>query len=177
MSSAEHADTLPRVRNVSIARAPWTLNVAWADGTKSRVDLTGLIYQSRHFRTFLEDPRAFRKVRVADFGGGIEWDNGLDYGADTLKTMADEQRPVTGADLQAFESERNLTTAETAGLLGVAVRTVRLYRDADALPQAVAMSVRNLRSNSTVFAAHYRPAGHRTQGRPKKEATPLRSAS
>jgi hypothetical protein len=71
----------------------------WADGTKERVDLTGLIYRSRHFRRFLDHPTAFRKVRVADFGGGIEWENGLDYGADTLKTMADEQRPVSGSDL------------------------------------------------------------------------------
>jgi hypothetical protein len=44
----------------------------WADGTKERVDLTGLIYRSRHFRRFLDHHAAFRKVRVADFGGGIE---------------------------------------------------------------------------------------------------------
>jgi hypothetical protein len=78
------------------------LNVTWADGGKSRVDLTGLIHRSRHFQIFLKGPAAFRRVYVADFGGGIEWENGLDYGADTLKMMADEQRPVTGADLVAF---------------------------------------------------------------------------
>jgi hypothetical protein len=136
-----------------------------------------IIYRSRHFRAFLDDPGAFRKVKVTSFGGGVEWDNGLDYSADTLKTMADEQRPVTGADLKAFESERKLSTLETANLLAVraprdgdhlavAVRTVRAYRIADVLPQSVAMSVRSLRSSSTVFAAHFRPAGHRTQGRP-----------
>src|SRR5712664_1997264 len=103
-SDERAADTLPRVRSVGAARAPWTLNVVWADGTKNRIDLTGLIHQSRHFRVFLDDPAAFRKVEVADFGGGIAWRNGLDYGADTLKTLADEQRPVTGADLAAFEA-------------------------------------------------------------------------
>ena len=31
-------DTLPRVKAVSAARAPWTLNVTWAHGGKDRVD-------------------------------------------------------------------------------------------------------------------------------------------
>jgi len=163
-------DELPRVRAVSAARAPWTLVIVWAHGEKSRVDLTGLINRSRHFRVFLDDPAAFRKVKVADFGGGVEWDNGLDYGADTLRMVADEQRPVTGADLVAFESEYGLSTAETASLLGVAVRTVRAYRVADELPQAVAIAIRAFWASDTVLDAHYRPVGHRTRGRPKREA-------
>jgi hypothetical protein len=85
-------DTLPRIKSVSAARAPWTINVTWVDGRKDRVDLTGLIHRSRHFRVFLDDPGAFRKVHMADFGGGIEWENGLDYGADTVKMLAEEQR-------------------------------------------------------------------------------------
>ena len=140
-------DTLPRVLSVRPARAPWTLNVAWHDGTKSSVDLTGLVHRSRHFRVFLDDRAAFRKVQVADFGGGIAWPNGLDYGADTLRMMADEQRPVTGADLVAFESDLGLSTAETAALLGLAERTVRAYRSAKKLPQSVAIAIRRIRAN------------------------------
>ncbi len=105
MNSAEEQamDTLPRVEAVAAARAPWTLDIAWADGAKHRVDLTGLVHRSRIFRVFLDQPDAFRKVQVADFGGGIAWENGLDYGADTLRTLAEEQRPMRGADLVAFE--------------------------------------------------------------------------
>jgi hypothetical protein len=147
------------------------LNIAWADGTKDRVDLTGLVHRSRHFRIFLDRPADFRKVSVADFGGGVEWENGLDYGADTLKMMADEQRPIRGADLSAFESELNLTTAETAVLLGLAERTVRAYRLAKELPQSVAIALRTIRASDTVLAAHYRPVGHHARGRPKKEDT------
>lgn len=164
------ADTLPRVKSVGAARAPWTLNVAWADGTKDRIDLTGLIHRSRHFRAFLDEAAAFRKVRVADFGGGIAWANGLDYGADTLRTMADEQRPVRGADLVAFESELALGTAETAAMLGLAERTVRAYRRAKELPQSVAIAIRAIRGSNTVLAAHYRPVGRRARGRPRKDA-------
>jgi hypothetical protein len=165
-------DTLPRIRSVSAARAPWMLNITWADGGKSRVDLTGLIHRSRHFQIFLKEPAAFRRIHVADFGGGIEWENGLDYGADTLKMMADEQRPVTGADLVAFESELDLGTAETAVLLGLAERSVRAYRTAKSLPQSVAIAMRAIRASNTILAAHYRPVGHRTRGRPKKDARP-----
>ena len=128
------------------------------------------MHRSRHFRVFLDQPAAFRKVRVADFGGGIEWENGLDYGADTLKVMAGEQRPMSGADLAAFESELDLSTAETAALLGLAERTVRAYRKAKRLPQSVAIAMRTIRASNTVLAAHYRSVGHRARGRPRKEA-------
>lgn len=165
-------DTLPRIKAVSAARAPWTINVTWADGTKDRVDMTGLIHRSRHFRVFLDRPTAFSKVSGAPFGAGIEWQNGLDYGADTLKMMADEQRPVSGADLAAFESELDLSTAETAALLGLAERTVRAYRRSKRLPQSVAIAIRTIRASNTVLAAHYRPVGQRGRGRPKKHAAP-----
>jgi DNA-binding transcriptional regulator YiaG len=95
---------------------------------------------------------------------------GLDYGADTLKMLADEQRPLSGSNLVAFESGLNLSTAETAALLGMSERTVRAYRAAKRLPQAVAIAIRAIRASRTVLAAHYRPAGHRLRGRPKKEA-------
>jgi hypothetical protein len=169
---SEQLDILPRIKSVSAAREPWTLTVTWADGTKDRVDLTGLIYQSRHFRVFLDHPTAFRSVRLADFGGGIEWENGLDYGADTLRMIADEQRPMTGADLITIESQLDLSTAETAALLGLAERTVRAYRMAKELPQSVAIAIRTIRASKTVLAAHYRPVGHRARGRPKKRAAP-----
>jgi hypothetical protein len=121
---------------------------------------------------FLGKPSTFRKARVVHFGAGIEWENGVDYGADTLKMMADEQRPVSGRDLAAFEQALNLSTAETPALLGLAERTVRAYRRAKRLPQSIAIVIRTLRASNTVFAAHYRPVGHRVRGRPKKRALP-----
>jgi Protein of unknown function (DUF2442) len=163
-------DLLPRVKAVGAARASWTINVVWSDGTKNRVDLTGLIHRSRHFYIVRDHPSDFRKVRIAPFGAGIEWENGLDYGADTLKMMADEQRPVTGADLVRFESNFSLSTSETAALLGMAERTVRAYRRAKRLPQSVSIAIRTIAASNTVLAAHYRPAGQRGRGRPKKRA-------
>jgi hypothetical protein len=169
MSLPEYVpERLPRVQSVSVAKTPWTLDVVWADGRKSRVDLTGLVHRSRHFRVFLDNPEAFRKVDVADYGGGVEWENGLDYGADTLKMVADEQRPMTGSDLREFESQHDLSTAETANLLGLAERTVRNYRAAAELPHAVAIAIRAFEASNTMLAAHYRPAGQPSVGRPKR---------
>jgi hypothetical protein len=68
--------------------------------------------------------------------------------------MADEQRSMTGADLITFESQLDLSTAETAALLGLAERTVRAYRMAKELPQSVAIAIRTIRASKTVLAAH-----------------------
>lgn len=159
-----------RVKAVAAGKKPFSLVVVWSDGSKSAVDLTGLIHRSRHFRVFIDDPAAFRKVAVANFGSGIGWANGLDYAADTLRVLATEQRPLSGEDLVAFQSRHDLNTAETANLLRVAERTVRAYRTATELPAPVAIALRRMDSNPTVLAAHYRPVGQRKRGRPKAEA-------
>ncbi len=162
--------TLPRVKAVAAAKAPLSLSIAWDDGTKSQVDLTGLVHSSRHFKVFAEDQAAFRRVKPVGYGSGIGWDNGLDYSAATLRVLAEQQQPLSGKHLAAFEKKHGLNTAETAALLDVAERTVRAYREADALPEPVAMALRALDRDPTVFAAHYRPVARRGRGRPAKEA-------
>ena len=164
-------DELPRVKQVSAGKRPWSVNVRWKDGSESHIDLTGLIHRSRHFRRFLEDPLAFRKIKVVDWGAAIGWENGLDYSADTLRTIADEQRPLSGVDLLAFEAKHNLNSAETANLFDVSERTIREYRSAEILPQPVALALRAMLANSAVLDAHYRPATRRPRGRPKKSVS------
>jgi hypothetical protein len=163
------SSALPRIVTVAaVKRAPFSLDVAWGDGTKSRIDLTGLVHTSRHFKVFADDPAAFRRVRVVGYGSGIAWANGLDYSAATLRTMADEQQQLGGGDLAAFERKHGLNVAETAALLHIAERTVRAYRAADTLPETIAIALRALESDATVFAAHYRPVARRSRGRPKR---------
>jgi hypothetical protein len=163
----KQGDDLPRVKSIRVGKSAWTLDVVWMDGQRQIVDLTGLVHRSRHFRRFLLDPPAFRKVKVVDWGAGIGWDNGLDYAADTLKTMAEEQQVLSGKDLRAFEAANDLNTAETAGLLDVSERTIREYRTARHLPQSVALALRAMRSSTVVLDAHYRPVKRRPRGRPK----------
>ena len=158
---------LPRIKAVSPGRAPLTLKVEWADGEKSKVDLTGLVHQSRHFQGFAEDPVAFRQVKPDEFGTGIEWENGLDYSARTLKTLADEQKPVPGKYLKKFEVTYSLSTDETAKLLDVTPRTIKNWRKAPELPRTVYITLRRFEHDPTAFAAFYRPIKSRPRGRPK----------
>src|ERR1700761_5649313 len=163
-------DTLPRVKSVTASKKGWSLEVVWTDNRKSRVDFTGLVHRSKHFRIFVDDPKAFQKVTPVNYGSGIGWDNGLDYSAITLQTLAEEQRPMKGRDLIAFEEKHDLNTAEMAALLEVAERTVRAYKASDTLPSTIAMSLRSLDADPARFAAHYKPIERRERGRPKKIA-------
>ena len=164
-------DSLARVKAVSATKRPFSLTVTWDNGKKSTVDLTGLVHRSRHFQVFIGDPVAFRKVSVVNFGSGIGWANGLDYAAETLKLLANEQRPLGGDYLVEFQARYDLNVAETAHLLRIAERTVRAYRTAAELPAPIAISLRRMDSDPTVFAAHYRPIERRKRGRPKAQAS------
>lgn len=167
---ARAADLLPRIKSISPGRQPLSLKVEWADGEKSKVDLTGLVHRSRHFHVFADDPKAFARVKPDEFGTGIEWDNGLDYGARTLRILADEQKPVTGTYLRKFEASHGLSTDETAKLLDVTPRTVVNWRKSSALPRTVYITLRRFEYDETAFAAFYRPIKPRPRGRPKAKA-------
>jgi hypothetical protein len=162
---AKPVDKLPRIKSVKAGK-DWTLQVTWDDGSRDRVDLTGLVTRSRHFRAFLDDPAVFGEVQVAHYGSALAWPNGLDYGADTLKVMAEEQRAFSGEDLTRFAKDYQLNAAELALLLDVTERTIRKYRGLARLPNAIALALRAFRSNRTIFDAHYRPIVRRPPGRP-----------
>ena len=162
-------EKLATLKSASAGRKPLTLNLVWVDGGRDSVDLTGIVHRSRHFEVYAGNQAAFRSVSVTEFGGGVEWTNGLDYSATGLKLLADEQRPMSGRELSAFEAENGLNTAETSALLGIAERTVRAYRHEKALPATVAITLRAMRANKALLAAHYRPIP-RPMGRPRKSA-------
>jgi hypothetical protein len=163
-------EKLPRVKSVTAGKKGWILHVVWSDGGKSRIDLTGLVHRSKHFRVFIDDLKAFHKVAPVNFGSGIGWENGLDYSATTLRTLAEEQRPMKGKELASFAKKHALNTAEVAGLLEIAERTLRAYKTADVLPTTIAMSLRSLDADPARFAAHFRPVERRERGRPRKVA-------
>ncbi|HEY4115258.1 MAG TPA: DUF2442 domain-containing protein [Rhizomicrobium sp.] len=166
-------DNLPRVKSAAAGKR-FTLNVEWRDGTRAKVDLTGLVHSSRHFRTFADDPEAFRHVKPDEFGTGIEWDNGLDYSAASLKTLADEQKPMSGTHLRRFEAARGLNTHETARLFDVTDRTIQALRKASELPAQFSIALRRFQKDPTIFAAHYRPIAVKPRGRPKVSASDRR---
>ncbi len=66
------------------------LRVTWDDGVTRDVDVTDLL--SGHvLLDMLNIPEVFADVSVVEWGGGVEWRNGADFSAQTLRMHSDEQ--------------------------------------------------------------------------------------
>jgi len=157
--------TLRRIESVSV-EAPCLLRIVWHDGGTDTIDMTGAIRGLDLFAP-LRDPAAFAQVEVIDYGSGIEWSNGIDYSADSLANLAEEQCEMTGADFRRWQAEMGLSLQETADLFGWSLSTVKSYRRARTLPIAVQIACRAMRRDRETFLARYRP---RLAGRPRRSA-------
>jgi len=74
---------------VSVA-APGMLTVSWNDGVTRVVDLRSRLV--RHpVLEMLNVPEVFRDVSVVPGGGGVEWANGADFSARSLRLWSDEE--------------------------------------------------------------------------------------
>jgi predicted DNA-binding transcriptional regulator AlpA len=127
------------------------------------LDLTGLIARSRHFAPLIDDAATFAKAEIVEDGLGVAWPvqtkwGRLDVSASTLRRIAEEQQPMTGADFARWRTALGLSLTEAAKLLGVGRRTVMSYVKKDALPPVVAIACRALARDKNVLAAHFVPA-------------------
>jgi DNA-binding XRE family transcriptional regulator len=124
--------------------------------------LTGLIARSAHFAPLMNVPVSFAKVAIIEDGLGVAWPiqtkwGQLDVSASTLRRIAEEQEPMTGADFAEWRTELGLSLTEAAKLLGVGRRTVMGYLKKDELPPVVAIACRALARDKHLLAAHYVP--------------------
>ncbi|HUB94413.1 MAG TPA: hypothetical protein VL993_00760 [Stellaceae bacterium] len=142
-----------------------TLRVHFAaDGRDYDLDMTGFFARSAHFAPLLSDAEAFASVSIVENGLGVAWPvetrwGPLDVSADTLRRIAEEQQPMTGADFSAWRTKLGLSLTEAAKLLGLGRRTIMGYLKKDELPSVVAIACRALARDKSVLAAHYVPAG------------------
>lgn len=156
-------DDIPKIRTARPAGGH-TLRVLFAGERKAyHVDLTGLLARSRHFAPLLQDEKAFSKVEVADDGIGVAWPietkwGRLDLSSSTLRRIAEEQQPMTGAAFAEWRTKLGLSLTEAAQLLGVSRRTIMEYLKKDELPAIVAIACRALARDKNLLAAHYVPA-------------------
>jgi hypothetical protein len=156
-------DDMPRVTKVRAA-GPGALRVRFAGDRREReVDLTGLMARSTHFAPLMDDPDAFGQGRIVEGGLGVGWPmrtkwGRLDLSAETLRRIADEQEPMTGADFARWRQELELSLSEAAKVLGVGRRTITGYLKKDRLPPIVAIACRALARDKHLLAAHYVPA-------------------
>jgi DNA-binding transcriptional regulator YiaG len=82
----------------------------------------------------------------------------LDVSATTLRRIAEEQQPMTGADFAKWRTALGLSLTEAAALLGVSRRTIMGYLQKDDLPPVVAIACRALARDKHILAAHFVPA-------------------
>jgi len=133
------------------------------DREDHELDMTGLIARSAHFAPLMDDGTSFAKVAVVEGGLGVAWPiqtkwGRLDVSAATLRRIAEEQEPMTGADFAEWRVRLGLSLTEAATLLGVGRRTVMGYLKKDELPPVVAIACRALARDKHILAAHYVPA-------------------
>jgi hypothetical protein len=120
--------TTPRIVAVRAGEQPLTLVVTWADGKTASVDLSGVIARHRALAP-LEDPEQFGRVRVSEWGWGVEWDDALDFGADQLRRWAGEQAGeiMPAAAFRAWRQRNGLSLAAAAEALGLSRRMIAYY--------------------------------------------------
>jgi hypothetical protein len=140
------------------------LRVRFAGDRRDRVlDMTGLIARGAHFRPLMRDAEAFSRVEIVEDGLGVAWPietkwGRLDLSASTLRRIAEEQQPMTGADFAKWRTALGLSLTEAGTLLGVGRRTIMGYLKKDELPPVVAIACRALARDKHLLAAHYVPA-------------------
>jgi hypothetical protein len=140
------------------------LQIQWCGGDTDTVDMTGVV---NHLPLFapLKDDAAFSAVHLVAHGTGIEWDNGLDYSADSLDCLAEVQRRMTGKDFRRWKQQMRLSLREVADLFGMAPSTMKTYLAAEReLPVAFQIACLAMQRDKAVFLGRYRP---RTVGRPR----------
>ena len=122
-----------------------TLQVRFAkDRREYELDLTGLIARSRHFAPLIGDTETFAKAAIIEGGLGVAWPvptkwGTLDVSATTLRRIAEEQQPMTGADFAKWRKSLGLSLSEVANLLSLSRRTIMGYLKKDELPPVVAI--------------------------------------
>jgi hypothetical protein len=153
---------VPKITKVT-ALGGHRLAVRFAGERRERaLDLTGLIARSSHFAPLLRDAGTFAKVQIVEDGLGVAWPvqtkwGRLDLSAATLRRIADEQQPMSGADFAAWREALDLSLAEAAKVLGLGRRTIMGYLKKDELPPIVAIACRALARDKHLLAARYVP--------------------
>jgi hypothetical protein len=157
------SDEMARVTKLHAVRGR-VLRVRFAGERHEReLDLTGLIARSTHFAPLIDDAATFAKAEIVEDGLGVAWPvqtkwGRLDVSASTLRRIAEEQQPMTGADFAQWREALGLSLTEAAVLLGVGRRTIMSYVKKNALPPVVAIACRALARDKSLLAAHFVPA-------------------
>ena len=165
----------PQIASIEIRPEPLSLEVKWSTGETDVVDMTGVIVRSDVLQP-LGNQVGFASARVINGGDGLGWDvktpdgEYLDYGADALWVLAQEQRPMTGANLRETREKLGLSQFELATILDIDERTIRNQEQSREVSRILRIALRSLTRNRTVVGAHLTMPPRRP-GRPRGATT------
>lgn len=148
----------PVIARLKARRDGRTLDFTLQTGGKMSADMSGVMEQHSPLGP-LADPKIFAAAEITAGGMGVRFgSDGRMIGADTLVRMAEEQRPFRGRDLAEWRRRMKITADEAGGLLGYSGRHIRnLEQTAGPLPVCVAVAVRAMTADPSIYAAHHRP--------------------
>ena len=142
---------LPRIRDVAAVAGRYVLQVRWANGEETRVDVSGIIENFRIYAPLRDDPKQFRQISIGDYGTDILWPGEIDMAADTLWRLAQEQSgaTMTADAFRSWRERKAYTLDEAARVLGISRRMVAYYDQGDkSIPRVVALATRALELSS-----------------------------
>jgi hypothetical protein len=145
MTSA--AKPMPRIASVHAA-GDHMIAVVWNEGSraglKELVDLAPLIGQFKLYAPLRSHAGLFATIRLAEDGGAVEWDRGIDMSASSIERLAEEQ--MSAEDFQAFLKRNRLTRQAAASALGRSLRMIQNYVEGQPIPRVVALACRGYES-------------------------------
>jgi hypothetical protein len=148
-------EKMRRLESITVSEKAFTLLLQWQSADRQLADLSGLIALSRHFSVFANDPAAFAKVRVINWGHGIAWENGLDFSAENLARIADEQADEDGRMLiEDFQKSFKLTNEQVGQALGYRVSQIKNFKSGHtAISPAVRIAIHTMKQEPAVLYA------------------------
>ena len=118
------------------------LAVQWDDGRTASIDLSKVIAARKNLAP-LADSATFGAVSLSGDGWSVEWPCGIDFGAQQLRRLADEQagETMSSADFRRWMDGHAMTLERAAEALGLSRRTIAYYLSGEqAIPKTVLLA-------------------------------------
>lgn len=130
----------PNIKAVRIVGA-LLLELDWSTGETLRIDLSD--HTAAPFDV-LHNPDLFAQVTIDEWGHGIGWADGLDFGADALYEWSREQAGLpTASTFDAWMARNRLSLASAAESLGMTRRMIAYYRSGThPIPKVVGLALK-----------------------------------
>ncbi len=132
--------------------------MTWEDGSENIVSLSDPVNRLKVFVP-LREGDLFRKVGVADYGWAIRWTDEIDFSADSVWRLAQEQagQAMSAKDFRDWRARNGLSQQGAAEALGLSRRTIAYYESGEKpIPKTVWLACRGLEAEKKL-AAHANP--------------------